>query len=176
MSSFPETVLLVDTYDTLAGIQKVIELADMLGDDFRVRAVRLDSGDLLDLSRKIRKTLDDAALRRVEIFVSGNLDEYRIDELTREHAPINGFGVGTHMGVSLDAPCVDIVYKLCEYAGEGKLKLSSGKPVLPGAKQVFRIQQDGRFFKDVIGCMDEKTARQPLAGTGDGQRKASAGR
>lgn len=162
LSSFPETVLLVDTYDTLAGIQKVIELADMLGDDFRVRAVRLDSGDLLDLSRKIRKTLDDAALRRVEIFVSGNLDEYRIDELTREHAPINGFGVGTHMGVSLDAPCVDIVYKLCEYAGEGKLKLSSGKPVLPGAKQVFRIQQDGRFFKDVIGCMDEKLPGSPL--------------
>ncbi|EMS80022.1 nicotinate phosphoribosyltransferase [Desulfotignum phosphitoxidans] len=162
VSSFPETVLLVDTYDTLAGIQKVIELADTLGDDFRVKGVRLDSGDLLILSRKVRQALDNAGLRQVEIFVSGNLDEYRIADLIKAGAPINGFGVGTHMGVSLDVPCMDIVYKLCEYAGEGKLKLSRGKPVLPGAKQVFRTEQDGRFVKDIIGCMDENLPGRPL--------------
>jgi nicotinate phosphoribosyltransferase len=162
VNSFPETVLLVDTYDTLGGIQKVIELADILGDDFRVKAVRLDSGDLLTLSRKIRQALDAAGLHQVEIFASGNLDEYRIAELTEAGAPIDGFGVGTHMGVSLDVPCVDIVYKLCEYAGEGKLKLSSGKPVLPGPKQVFRTEQAGRFVKDIIGCMEENLPGRPL--------------
>lgn len=162
VSSFPETVLLVDTYDTLRGIRQVIELADILGKDFKVKGVRLDSGDLLALSRDVRKALDDAGLKQVEIFASGNLDEYRIAELTNAWAPINGFGVGTHMGVSLDVPCMDIVYKLCEYAGEGKLKLSSGKPVLPGPKQVFRIEQAGRFVKDVIGCMDEDLPGTPL--------------
>jgi nicotinate phosphoribosyltransferase len=162
VSSFPETVLLVDTYDTLGGIRQVIELADILGKDFKVKGVRLDSGDLLALSRDVRKALDDAGLKQVEIFASGNLDEYRIAELTNAWAPINGFGVGTHMGVSLDVPCMDIVYKLCEYAGEGKLKLSSGKPVLPGPKQVFRVEQDGRFVKDVIGCMDEDLPGTPL--------------
>ncbi len=78
VSSFSETVLLVDTYDTLAGIHKVISLADTLGSDFRVKGVRLDSGDLLTLSRKVRQALDNAGLRQVEIFVSGNLDEYGI--------------------------------------------------------------------------------------------------
>lgn len=158
IDSFPETVLLVDTYDPLAGVQKVIELADTLGKDFRVKGVRLDSGNLLDLSHKIRKALDDAGLPQMEIFASGNLDEYRIAELTKAGAPIDGFGVGTHMGVSLDVPCVDIVYKLCEYAGEAKLKLSSGKPVLPGPKQVFRMARNDRFIKDMIGCMDEVEA------------------
>jgi nicotinate phosphoribosyltransferase len=162
VNSFPETVLLVDTYDTLGGIQKVIELADTLGNDFKVKGVRLDSGDLLTLSRKVRQALDGAGLHQVEIFASGNLDEYRIAELTAAEAPINGFGVGTHMGVSLDVPCVDMVYKLCEYAGEGRLKLSSGKPVLPGPKQVFRTLQDGRLVKDVIGCMDENLPGTPL--------------
>lgn len=162
LASFPETVLLVDTYDTLAGIHKVIQLADTLGTGFKVKGVRLDSGDLLPLSRKVRQALDGAGLHQVEIFVSGNLDEYRIAELTKANAPINGFGVGTHMGVSLDVPCVDIVYKLCEYGGEGRLKLSSGKQVLPGAKQVFRIEQDGWFVKDVIGCMDEDLPGRPL--------------
>ena len=162
LDSFPETVLLVDTYDTLEGIRKIIELADTLGTDFKVKGVRLDSGDLLALSRDVRKALDHAGLQQVEIFASGNLDEYRITELLAAGAPINGFGVGTHMGVSIDVPSVDIVYKLCEYGGEGKLKLSSGKPVLPGAKQVFRTQQGGRFDKDVIGCMDEDLPGTPL--------------
>jgi nicotinate phosphoribosyltransferase len=162
LSCYPETVLLVDTYDTLAGIRKIIQMARTLGSGFKVRGVRLDSGDLLSLSRDVRKTLDKAGLSQVEIFASGNLDEYRIAELVAAGAPIDGFGVGTHMGVSLDVPCLDIAYKLCEYAGEGRMKLSSGKPVLPGPKQVFRVKTDNGIIKDIIGCRDESLAGDPL--------------
>ncbi|MGH7960346.1 MAG: nicotinate phosphoribosyltransferase, partial [Candidatus Binatia bacterium] len=106
---YPDTVLLVDTYDTLAGVQKVIALAQALGDAFKVRAVRLDSGDLADLAFKARAMLDGAGLQRVEIFASGSLDEKVIARLVAKGAPMNGFGVGTAMGVSADAPDLDIV-------------------------------------------------------------------
>src|SRR5206468_13118134 len=78
---FPDTVLLVDTYDTLNGVRKVIDLAEELGQDFRVSAIRLDSGDLLDLSRRARRLLDDAGLQRVGIFASSSLSEAKIDAL-----------------------------------------------------------------------------------------------
>lgn len=159
---YPETVLLVDTYDTLAGVRKVIDLARALGPDFKVKAVRLDSGDLLNLSRKARRLLDDAGLRNVEIFASGGLDEDAIAALVSTRAPINGFGVGTSMGVSSDAPDLDIAYKLSEYAGKGRLKLSIGKPILPGRKQVFRIVEEGQDVRDVIACADEVTVGRPL--------------
>lgn len=159
---FPETVLLVDTYDTLAGVQKVIDLAKDLGEDFKVKAVRLDSGDLLELSRRARRLLDDAGLRDVEIFVSGGLDEDAIAALVSAGAPIDGFGVGTSMGVSSDAPDLDIAYKLSEYAGKGRLKLSTGKPILPGRKQVFRIEKEGQDVRDVIACSNEDPVGRPL--------------
>ncbi|MGP0594800.1 nicotinate phosphoribosyltransferase [Nitrospira sp. T9] len=159
---YPETVLLVDTYDTLAGVRKVIDLARALGDDFKVKAVRLDSGDLLDLSRRARRLLDDAGLRDVEIFVSGGLDEDAIAALVSSGAPIDGFGVGTSMGVSSDAPDLDIAYKLSEYAGKGRLKLSTGKPILPGRKQVFRIVEGEHDVRDVIACDDEVPVGRPL--------------
>jgi nicotinate phosphoribosyltransferase len=159
---FPETVLLVDTYDTLAGVQKVIDLARDLGEDFKVKAVRLDSGDLLALSREARRLLDDAGLGNVEIFASGGLNEDVITTLLASNAPIDGFGVGTSMGVSSDAPDLDIAYKLSEYAGKGRLKLSTGKPILPGRKQVFRIEKDGQDVRDVIGCDDEDPVGRPL--------------
>ncbi len=152
---YPDTVLLVDTYDTLAGIGKVIALAKTLGEDFKVKAVRLDSGDLLVLSREARRLLDQAGLSQVEIFASGGLDEERVSELLSAGAPIDGFGVGSSMGVSNDAPALDIAYKLCEYAGIGRLKLSTGKPVLPGRKQVFRITENERDVRDVIARVDE---------------------
>ncbi|MFO7813803.1 MAG: nicotinate phosphoribosyltransferase, partial [Pelovirga sp.] len=123
---YPETVLLVDTYDTLEGVRRVIELAGILGDQFNVSAVRLDSGDLLDLSKQVRTLLDQAKLGQVEIFASGGLNEDKITELISAGAPVDGFGVGTSMGVSKDAPDLDIAYKLCEYAGKGRLKLSPG--------------------------------------------------
>jgi len=161
--SYPETVLLVDTYDTLQGVRNVIELARKLGEDFRVRAVRLDSGDLLTLSRQARAMLDGAGLSAVQVFASGGLDEYRIAELLGAGAPIDGFGVGTAMGVSDDAPSLEIAYKLTAYAGEGRVKLSPGKASYPGLKQVFRHEsQYGHAIRDTLALQSESLDGRPL--------------
>lgn len=162
---YPETVLLVDTYDTRAGVRQVIELARQLGEDFRVQAIRLDSGDLAGLARQSREMLDAAGLERVRIFASGGLDEYAIAELVAGNAPIDAFGVGTSMGVSSDVPDLDIAYKLAQYAGAGRLKLSSGKPILPGAKQVFRQRAGGRLAGDTIALEGESLPGEPLLET-----------
>jgi nicotinate phosphoribosyltransferase len=173
---YPETVLLVDTYDTLEGVRKVAELARELGDAFRVRGIRLDSGDLAELARGARRILDAAGLGEVEIFASGNLDEYRIDELVRSGAPIAAFGVGTSMGVSADAPTIDLVYKLTEYAGSGRLKTSAGKGVLPGRKQVFRLEGNGGAERDVIaGHDEEQPGRALLEPVMQGGKRLAAG-
>jgi nicotinate phosphoribosyltransferase len=152
---YPKTVLLVDTYDTLGGIGHVIELSKELGSQFNVAAVRLDSGDLASLSMSARRLLDDAGLHSVGIFASGGLDEDSIGALLSGGAPIDGFGVGTEMGVSPDAPSLDIAYKLVEYAGRGRIKLSTGKSLLPGRKQIFRIEHDGVADHDVLARHDE---------------------
>lgn len=159
---YPETVLLVDTYDTLDGVRKVVELAYELGDGFRVRAVRLDSGDLGELARRSREILDAAGLERVEIFASGGLDEDRVAELVAGGAPIDGFGVGTSMGVSDDAPTLDMAYKLTAYSGRGRMKTSPGKRVLPGRKQVFRLAEGGESAGDTIARFDEDLPGRPL--------------
>lgn len=159
---YPETVLLVDSYDTLAGIEKLIILSRELGEAFRVRAVRLDSGDLGELAVECRARLDAAGLKDVEVFASSSLDEYKIAELVADGAPIDGFGVGTKMGVSNDAPSLDVAYKLCAYAGTGRVKLSPGKPILPGRKQVFRVAENGVAVRDVIARKDEKIEGRPL--------------
>lgn len=159
---YPETVLLVDTYDTIEGVRRVIELADNLGDEFKVSAVRLDSGDLASLSGEVRAMLDQAGLDKVGIFVSGGLDEDKIARLVSSNAPINGFGVGTKMGVSMDVPDLDAAYKLCEYGGAGRLKLSPGKDVMPGRKQVFRESRDGTDIRDVVAKADEQLPGRPL--------------
>jgi len=159
---YPQTVLLVDTYNTMEGIRKVIALAESLGKGFQVRAVRLDSGDLLALSREARMALDAAGLNKVEIFASGGLDEDSIQELVDSNAPIDGFGVGTSMGVSGDAPGLDIAYKLCEYAGKGRLKLSSGKPILPGRKQIYRVEEHGKDVQDIITRYNKDNPGRPL--------------
>lgn len=159
---YPDTVLLVDTYDTLRGVRHVIELARCLGDAFRVNAIRLDSGDLATLAREARRMLDEAGLTRVRIIASGGLDEDAVAALVDAGAPIDGFGVGTRMGVSSDAPDLDIAYKLAAYAGEGRLKLSSGKPILPGRKQVFRLTEGDKDVADTIGLFDETLPGRPL--------------
>lgn len=159
---YPGTILLVDTYDTLAAVRKIIALARTLGEAFRISAVRLDSGDLVTLSREVRHLLDEAGLTQVGILASGGLDEYKIAHLVASGAPINGFGVGTNMGVSSDVPSLDIAYKLCEYAGKGRLKLSMGKAILPGRKQVFRFEERGRAVRDVIARADEALPGRPL--------------
>ena len=159
---YPETVLLVDTYDTLEGVRKVVELARELGPEFRVSAVRLDSGDLGALAFGARRILDEAGLQSVGIFASGGLNEDEIARLVAAEAPITGFGVGTDMGVSSDAPSLDMAYKLVEYAGRGRIKLSKGKALLPGRKQVFRVERDGRALYDILGRRDESPGGRPL--------------
>jgi nicotinate phosphoribosyltransferase len=160
---YPETILLVDTYDTLDGVRKVIDLARERGDDFQVRGVRLDSGDLAALATEARALLDEAGLDDVQIFASSGLDEHKIRALLDANAPIDGFGVGTKMGTSADQPALDSAYKLCGYAGEPRMKLSSEKSNLPGRKQVVRQYEDGTAVRDVIATeTDDRHAGAPL--------------
>lgn len=160
--AYPQSILLVDTYDTLEGVRRVVRLAKELGDDFRIRGVRLDSGDLAGLAFEARAVLDEAGLEEVDVFASGGLDEDEIARIVDRGAPITGFGVGTGMGVSEDAPALDMAYKLTAYHGKGRLKLSSGKQILPGGKQVFRMERSGRAIQDVIARRDEELAGRPL--------------
>jgi nicotinate phosphoribosyltransferase len=159
---FPETTLLVDTYDTLAGVQKVIDLARRLGGAFKVRAIRLDSGDLAHLAKQSRRLLDDAGLHEVRIFASSSLDEYRLADLLAAGAPIDGFGVGTKLAVSEDAPEIDFSYKLVAYDDQPRMKLSSSKLVRPGRKQVFRRYAAGCMLGDSIARHDEPPNGEPL--------------
>jgi len=152
--TYPETTLLVDTYDTLEGVHKVIRMAEQW-DEFRVRAVRLDSGDLAELAKQTRRMLNDAGLNDVSIFASSGLDEWKIRELLDAGAPIDGFGVGTKLVVSPDATDLDMAYKLVAYAGKPRTKLSTEKVILPGPKQVFRRIVDGELAGDVIARQDE---------------------
>ncbi len=159
---YPGTTLLVDTYDTIEGVRKVIDLSRKLADQFRVRAVRLDSGDLGPLAFQARKMLDEAGLQKVTIFASSSLDEYEIQKLVDSGAPIDAFGVGTRLAVMEDASHLDMAYKLVEYAGSGRLKLSTSKVLHPGRKQVFRQVESGHMIGDVIGRFDESLPGEPL--------------
>jgi len=164
--SFPDTsTFLVDTYDTIAGTRKAVAIAhEMSKQGHLLQAIRLDSGDMLDLSRKARAILDEAGLPEVQIFASGGLDEFEVDELLRAGAPIDAFGVGTKVGVSADAPWTDCAYKLVEYARRPVLKLSTKKQTLPGPKQVFRYRDpEGSYLRDVIARAEERSPdSQPL--------------
>jgi nicotinate phosphoribosyltransferase len=155
---FPKlSTLLVDTYDTVRGVENAAAVARELRDHgFKLQGVRLDSGDLLDLSIKARRILDQSGLQEVSIFASGNLDEYRIRDLLKAGAPIDAFGVGTEMVTSADAPSLDVAYKLSEYRGTPRIKTSTSKITLPGRKQVFRaLNAAGGFYSDLIGLTDE---------------------
>ncbi|MGA2716051.1 MAG: nicotinate phosphoribosyltransferase [Bryobacteraceae bacterium] len=158
----PGTTLLVDTYDTLEGVRLVVDLKRRLGDRFQVSAVRLDSGDLATLARETRRMLDAGGLGDVTIFASSGLDEYQVARLVEAGAPIDAFGVGTKLAVSADAPEVDMAYKLVEYAGKGRFKLSRGKTLYPGRKQVFRQIRDSHMAGDAIGRFDESLPGLPL--------------
>jgi nicotinate phosphoribosyltransferase len=159
---FPGTTLLVDTYDTVEGVRRVIELVTSAPRQVKVAAIRLDSGDLATLAKESRRLLDAAGLHDVRIFASSSLDEYVIDSLVNAGAPIDAFGVGTSMDVSSDAPTLDIVYKLAEYDGKPRTKLAQSKPVLPGQKQVFRHEENGRATRDVIARYGETLDGRPL--------------
>jgi nicotinate phosphoribosyltransferase len=153
--AFPgEMLLLIDTYDTIQGVKKAIALGDPL------QGVRLDSGDLLALSREVRKMLDDAGYREAKIVASGDLDEHRVAELLGAGAPIDIFGVGTSLVTSRDAPALEGVYKIVEIGegeqAKGRIKTSSAKETLPGRKQVFRsFDPEGRPQGDRIARIGE---------------------
>lgn len=159
---YPETTLLVDTYDTLAGVDRVVDLAERLGDEFRISAIRIDSGDLAELSRAARRRLDAAGLERVRILASGGLNEHRIAELVADGAPIDGFGVGTDLVVSRDCPTLDFAYKLVAYDDQPRLKGSTGKATLPGRKQVFRHWQGDAMVGDTIATEEENRDGEAL--------------
>jgi nicotinate phosphoribosyltransferase len=155
------TTFLVDTYDTVNGVRNAIEIAHELGLGDRV-GVRLDSGNLDSLARQARALLDDAGLGAARIFASGGLDELEVAELVRARAPVDAFGIGTQLGVSADAPYVDSVYKLVEYAGRPAMKLSAAKVTAPGPKQVWRGMREDD--DDVLALRDEAGPphREPL--------------
>jgi nicotinate phosphoribosyltransferase len=168
--TFPnKTTLLIDTYDDVAGAEKAAEIAKELeGKGYALGGVRLDSGDMADISKKVRRILDEKGLRYVKIFASGDLDEYKITELLKSGSQIDAFGVGTKMGTSADKPYLDVIYKLCETMNtDGDfspiMKLSEGKVTLPGRKQVFRFKDEyGNFKKDIIALASEKMDGEPL--------------
>ena len=156
--SFPDTsTLLVDTYDTMQGTRNAVRIAkDLEARGRRLRSLRLDSGDIDALSRECRRLLDDAGLGYVQLFASGGLDEHAVEALVHAEAPIDGFGVGTKLGVSADAPWTDCAYKLVEFEGEPVLKLSADKETLAGPKQVYRTARpDGVMAGDVIAAAGE---------------------
>jgi len=150
-------VLLIDTYDTERGAQKVAELAARLAPEgIAIKGVRIDSGDLGEHARRVRAILDAGGLRDVTIFASGNLDEYRLAELVAARAPIDGFGIGTRMNTSADAPYLDCAYKLEEYDGQPRRKRSEGKATWPGRKQVWRrLDAQGRLAGDVLALASD---------------------
>jgi nicotinate phosphoribosyltransferase len=161
LETFPETTLLIDTYDTLAGAETVAALGR------RVRGVRIDSGDLLEKSRKVRDILDQNGVSETKIFASGDLNEYRIQELIAQGAPIDAFGVGTDLATSRDVPALGVVYKLVEVERDGqveyKTKFSEQKAYWPGRKQVFRFSREAEagsdervFHHDVVARADEQ--------------------
>jgi len=159
---FPDhTILLIDTYDTIEGAKNAASLGR------GVRGVRLDSGDLIALSKKVRKILDGAGLKDTKIVASGDLNEYRIAALLSKGAPIDSFGVGTEMVTSRDAPALGGVYKLVEQTIAGrrqpKVKRSKRKRTYPCAKQIFRhIGKNGKFIRDTIGLADESLSGERL--------------
>jgi nicotinate phosphoribosyltransferase len=168
--TFPnKSTLLIDTYDDIAGAEKAAIVAkEIEARGERLGGVRLDSGDLAQTSKKIRKILNDNGLGYVKIFASGDLDEYKITELLNADAKIDSFGVGTKMGTSADRPYLDVIYKLSEtQAPNGKfspiMKLSKDKITLPGRKQVYRYKKaDGTYLHDVIALANEQVDAKPL--------------
>ncbi|MGA2385444.1 MAG: nicotinate phosphoribosyltransferase [Candidatus Bathyarchaeia archaeon] len=168
--TFPDkSTLLIDTYDDISGAEKAAVIAKELEKKgCKLGGVRLDSGDMTKTSKRIRKLLDAQGLDYVKIFASGDLDEFKIEELLGKGARIDSFGVGTKMGTSADRPYLDVIYKLCEtMRADGDftpiMKLSKDKITLPGRKQVYRFRDaEGKLEKDMITLADEKFEAEPL--------------
>jgi nicotinate phosphoribosyltransferase len=167
--TFPQnSTFLIDTYDDVTGAHNAAVVAKELEKQgYRLNAVRLDSGDLSIISRKVRKALDRRGLDYVKIFASGDLDEYVIEDLIRKGAKIDAFGVGTRLSTSYDRPYVDVVYKLSGKMEKSvfvpTMKLSKDKTTLPGKKQIFRLKdRNGRYLRDIIGLENEEIDAERL--------------
>jgi nicotinate phosphoribosyltransferase len=146
---FPRSSYLVDTYDTLQGVQRAL---DVVGDD--VTAVRLDSGDLATLTRQTRALLKERKREDVQIVVSSDLDEYEIERLIAE-GDFDVAGVGTRLATSDDAPSLGGVYKLTQIDGRPVAKLAEGKVTYPGPHQVYRVERGGKMAHDWLGLTQE---------------------
>jgi len=157
-------VFLIDTYNTETAAQKVVELAPSLSArGIDIKGVRLDSGDLGEHARQVRNILDKGGLAKTTIFASGDIDEYKLEQLISQHVPIDGFGVGTRMDTSADAPYLNCAYKLQEYAGLARRKRSEGKATWPGRKQVYRYyDSEGFMSADTLTLADSVCEGQPL--------------
>ena len=157
--TFPRnSIFLIDTYDTIAGAHAAVKVAKLMAErsSGSLVGVRLDSGDMASLSRQVRTILDNAGLHNVKIFASSGFDEFKIAAVIAAEAAIDGFGVGTKVGVSADEPHIDIVYKMVHFDGRNVRKLSPGKVTLAGKKQVFRrTDPQGYYMEDTIGLRDE---------------------
>jgi len=161
-----DATLLIDTYDTARGARRAAELARELkasGGPHRIRAVRIDSGDLREECRAVRGILDALGCRDVQIVVSGGLDEHSIEALVRSGSPVDAFGVGTALDAPPDAPAFDMAYKLQEYAGRARRKRSPGKATWPGVKQVFRVRDArGQTQQDEVALASETAPGEAL--------------
>lgn len=170
--------LLIDTYDTERAALKVVELASRLAiDGISIGAVRIDSGDLADHAVKVRHILDEGGWPGISIFASGGLDETDLAGFTAAGAPIDGYGIGTSLVTSSDAPALDCAYKLVEYDGKPRLKRSEGKRMWPGRKQVYRCYgSDGAMVGDIVALVDVAVDGEALLKPvmRDGQRTASS--
>jgi nicotinate phosphoribosyltransferase len=157
-------IFLIDTYDTEAAAAKVVSLGPRLqAAGIAIKGVRLDSGDLADHARRVRLILDAGGLQHVRILASGNLEELSIQTLVKSGAPIDDFAIGTRLVTSTDAPYLDCVYKLQEYAGKARRKRSEGKATWPGRKQVYRrIGTDGRMEADVLTLEHDQQVGEAL--------------
>jgi nicotinate phosphoribosyltransferase len=159
-----QVVLLIDTYDTEAAARKIVALAPRLREaGISVTGVRLDSGDLIALSKSVRKILDEGGLKELTIFASGGLDEEKLQSAIRSNAPIDGYGIGTSLTTSSDGPALDCAYKLQEYAGLARRKLSTGKATWPGRKQVWRqYGADGKMIGDILSLEGDNQPGESL--------------
>ncbi len=157
-------VLLIDTYDTEAAAHKVVELAPRLdAHGIKISGVRIDSGDLVALSKSVRKILDDGGCKETIVFASGGIDETTLMAFAKVAAPVDGIGIGTSLATSSDAPALDCAYKLQEYAGLPRRKRSAGKATWPGRKQVWRrYRADGRMRSDILSTHDDEQGGEPL--------------
>ena len=153
--------LLVDTYNSIEGVKRAINIAKR-NNYSELFAIRLDSGNICNLAFCARKILNESGFEKTKIIASNSLDEYSISELREKDTPIDIFGVGTKMVVSADQPYLDIVYKLVDYANEGRMKISPDKSNLPGKKQIYRQYVDKKIYIDVISLREEILEGVPL--------------